>query len=64
MAVLTTLKTIRLNGEIIQPDAMIQVEDEQGLIDKGYARRLTNEEAQTILDSFMEYAMMVFSEPR
>jgi hypothetical protein len=61
MGVLITLKPIRLNGTIVQSGAKIHVEDEQGLINKGYARRLTREEARQILNSYVEYADMLFN---
>ena len=61
MGVLITLKSIRLNGEIVQPGTMITVADEQGLIDKGYARRLTKEETQAILSEYVIYADKIFN---
>jgi hypothetical protein len=64
MVVLITLKSIRLNGDIVQPGIMIRVEDEQGLVDKGHARRLTPEEACSILSEYVEYAQKLFGEVR
>jgi hypothetical protein len=63
MQVLITLKTIRLQGEIVQPGTMIRVEDEQGLIDKVYARRLTKEESQAILNYYVLYTDKIFNKP-
>jgi len=61
MSVLVTVKRIRLNGVIVQPGSMIRVGDDQGLVDTGYARRLTREEARLILSSYVEYADMLFN---
>ena len=61
MAVLITLKPIRLNGTILQPGENILVKDEQGLINKGYARRLTRVEARAIIGNYVEYADMLFN---
>lgn len=61
MAVLITLKPIRLNGTILQPGETIHVEDDQGLIGRGYARRLNEEESRLILNSYVEYADMLFN---
>jgi hypothetical protein len=47
MAILITLKSLRLNGEIVQPGTKIRFEDGTDWVDKGYARRL--EEPGTIL---------------
>ena len=62
MGVLITLKPIRLNGEIVQPGTTVRVENEQGLIDKGYARHLNPEETQEILSEYVKYAGKVFGE--
>jgi hypothetical protein len=60
MAVVVTLKPIRLNGTILQPGEKIRVEGEQELISRGYARRLTKEEARAILDEYIHYAEKIF----
>lgn len=62
MGVLITLKPIRMNGEIVQPGTMIRVENEQGLIDQGYARHLKPEETQEILSEYVKYAEEIFGE--
>jgi hypothetical protein len=62
MELLMALKTIRLNGEPLDLGEMFKVADGQALIDRGYARTLTREEAQAILDSYVEYARGVFGE--
>ena len=59
---ITTLKPIRLNGEIVQPGTMVRVENEQGLIDQGYARHLKPEETQEILSEYVKYAEEIFGE--
>jgi hypothetical protein len=64
MAVVFTLKPIRLNGTILQSGEKIRVEDEQNLVKKGYARKLTKDEARTILDEYVAYADTVFNKPR
>jgi hypothetical protein len=64
MAVLITLKPLCLNGEIVQPGTMIRVEDEQGLINNGYARRLTKEESQAIVSEYVSYADKIFNQPQ
>ena len=62
MGVLITLKPIRMNGEIVQTGTMIRVENEQGLIDQGYARHLNPEETQEILSEYVKYAEEIFGE--
>lgn len=64
MRVLITLRKIRLKGEIIQPGEMIHATDEQGLIDKGYARPLNEDEAQAILGQYISYADFIFNKPK
>ena len=59
---ITTLKPVRLNGEIVQPGTMVRVENEQGLIDQGYARHLKPEETQEILSEYVKYAEEIFGE--
>jgi|WetSurMetagenome_2_1015567.scaffolds.fasta_scaffold924492_2 hypothetical protein len=62
MHILKTLKPIRMNGEIVLPGHTVKAVDGQALIEKGYARRLTQKETQTILDDYVRYAENLFSE--
>lgn len=62
MGVLKTLKEICLKGKLIPPGTKIQVDDEDELIGKGYARRLTKDESRAIIDEYVAYAEKVFSE--
>jgi hypothetical protein len=62
MELLITLKTIRLNGEPLDPGEMFKVADGQPLIDQGYARTLTREEARAILRRYIDYAGKIFRE--
>jgi hypothetical protein len=63
MELLITLKSIRLNGEIVPPGQTVKVVDGQSLVDRGYARRLTKAEARAIVNTYAEYAREVFSNP-
>jgi hypothetical protein len=62
MGVIVTLCSVNLKGKVIPPNTKIRVDDEQNLIDKGYARRLTREETRLILNSYVQYAVKVFAE--
>jgi hypothetical protein len=62
MYILKILKPIRMNGEIVQPGQMVKVINERGLIEKGYARRLSSDEAQTILNEYVKCAENIFPE--
>lgn len=62
MAILKALRPIKLNGEILQPGEMFRTQDEQGLIDRGYARKLSRDETRAILDEYALYVEQVFNE--
>lgn len=62
MGVLVTLRQMSMNGELIQPNEKIRVENEQPLINKGYARRLTEDESRAIVSEYVSYAEKVFNE--
>jgi len=62
MGILKTIRPLKLNGEVLQPGEMFGTQDEQGLIDRGYARHLTKDEARTILDGYVQEAGRVFSD--
>ena len=62
MHILKTLKPVRMNGKIVEPGHVVKVGDTQGLIEKGYARQLTEEEAQNILYEYIKDAEELFSE--
>jgi hypothetical protein len=62
MELLKTLRPVRMNGEIVLPGQTIKVIDGRGLIDKGYARRLTKDEIQAILTQYKKCAEDLFSE--
>jgi len=61
MLVLKTLKSIRMNGELIPPGKTIKVHDAQELVDKGFARTLSYSEIQNILDGYVREATKIFS---
>ncbi|HVN97147.1 MAG TPA: hypothetical protein VMT62_12015 [Syntrophorhabdaceae bacterium] len=62
MDLLKILKPIRMNSKIVQPGQMVKVIDEQTLIDRGIARRLTEDDAQAILHEYVQCAESLFSE--
>jgi hypothetical protein len=57
-----TLRTVRLHGGVVQPGAIIRVADEQVLIDRGYARRLSEEESKAVVQSYVAEAMSILVE--
>lgn len=63
MHILKTLKPIRMNGEIVQPGRMVKVLNGEGLIDRGYARQLSQDESQAILSEYVKCAEDLFSKP-
>ena len=64
MELLITMKPVRVSGELLSSGEMFRVaEDGQAIIDKGYARRLTTEENNALLDSYVAYAEEVFGKP-
>jgi hypothetical protein len=52
MRVIITLKPVRLNGEIVQPGTTMRIENNQKLIKRGYARKLTPEETKEFLADY------------
>lgn len=60
MAILVTLRPVRLKGEIIPPGSKIRLKDGTDWVDKGYARELTKEECRKILNEWAEEAKQVF----
>ena len=62
MDMVKIIKRCRLNGEIVSPQTIITVEDARPLIEVGYARKLTKEEARDILDEYAQFADRLFNE--
>ncbi len=62
MELLITLKPIRSGNELLKPGDKFLIEDGQGLVDRGYARRLAQHETRRILDDYVQYAEDLFSE--
>ncbi|MCX5803484.1 MAG: hypothetical protein NTU69_08150 [Proteobacteria bacterium] len=62
MGILKTLRLLKLNGEILQPGEMFRTPNEQGLVDKGYARHLNKDETAAILDEYVLYAERMFND--
>jgi hypothetical protein len=62
MYILKTLKPISMNGETVQPGQVVKVPNDQGLINKGYARKLSQDETRAILDGYVREAQRLFSE--
>jgi hypothetical protein len=62
MYILKILKPIRINGEIVEPGQIVKAIDIQGLTEKGYARRLAEDETRTILSGYVKHAEDLFSE--
>ena len=61
MHILTVLKPIKLQGEILLPGEMFKAIDSQLLIDRGYARRLNRDETKVILDGYIRFAERIFN---
>ena len=61
MGILIALKSIKANGELVHAGETFRSTDSQKLIIQGYARRLTKDEAQTILKKYVEYAESLFT---
>ena len=62
MELLIALRAIRSGNELLKAGDKFLIEDGQGLIDRGYARRLTRDETQAILDDYVKFAEELFSE--
>jgi hypothetical protein len=56
----TVIKAFPTNGKSYRPGEFIRVKDGQKLIDRGYARHLTKDEAIEILDGYIQYAKNIF----
>lgn len=61
MGILKVIRPIKLNGEVLQPGEMFRTQDGQLLIDRGYARPLTEEEIRSILKEYVQEAERVFA---
>ncbi len=64
MGILKVVRPLKLNGEVLQSGEMFKAQDGQLLIDRGYARELTQEERGMILDGYIEQAREIFNEPQ
>ena len=60
--ILIVINRFSAKGKIYRPGETIRVSDGQPLIDGGYARKLTEDEAQSILSEYKRYAEGLFSE--
>ena len=61
MYLLKVIKPIKVSGEILKPGEMFRTQNVQGLIDIGYARKLTKDEAGTILTEYVGVAERIFN---
>jgi len=67
MEPLIALRSIRSGNELLKAGDKFLIDDGQGLIDRGYARRLTQKETKNILAAYVQEAERLFngkSEPR
>ena len=62
MELLIALRAIRSGNELLKAGDKFLIEDGQGLVDRGYARRLTRNETRAILESYVREAEKMFSE--
>ena len=62
MELLIALRSIRSGNELLKAGDKFLIEDGQGLVDRGYARRLTRGETQAILDDYVKCARNLFIE--
>ncbi len=63
MLKMIALRPIRVGGKVLSPGDMFRTPQSTLLLEKGYARPLTPEENGRDLDSYVEEARPVFSEP-
>ena len=61
MQLLKVIKPIKVSGKVLQPGEMVRVQDVKGLINQGYARKLTQDEKRVILDGYVLYAEKLFN---
>ena len=64
MQIVVTTRPIRLNGEVVQPGATIKVAKGHGLIEKGYARKLTRGRGAGDSQLLYQRGKGIFNEPR
>jgi hypothetical protein len=62
MELLIALRSIRSGNELLKAGDKFLIDDGQGLVDRGYARRLTQNETGAILDDYVQYARRLFAE--
>jgi hypothetical protein len=62
MELLIALRSIRSGNELLKAGDKFLIENGQGLVDRGYARRLTQKETRAILDDYVQHAESLFSE--
>ena len=62
MEILKTLKPLKVSGELLRPGEMFKAQEGEWLIDLGYVRHLTKDEAMEILDEYVRYAKMIFKD--
>lgn len=64
MDLLVALRPIRLtDGDLLNPGDMFTTNEVEKVIDRGYARRLTHEENERLLDAYIAEAKNVFRFP-
>ncbi len=62
MELLVARKPFRSGNELLSTGDKFLIEDGQGLVDRGYARRLTQNETRTILEEYVQLATGLFTE--
>ena len=60
MAVVILLRSVKINGIIIPAGEPFKTENEQNLVEQGYARKLTHEEIKNILGVYVKSAQELF----
>jgi hypothetical protein len=62
MELIIVKRPFRSGNELLNTGGKIVVEDGQGLVDQGYARKLSRDETKMILNEYVQYAENLFSE--
>ena len=61
MELLIITRPIRSGNDVFHTGEKITIQNSRPLIDRGYARRLSSDEAQTILNEYVKCAKDLFS---
>lgn len=62
MELLVVRKPFRSGNELLKTGDKFLIEDGQGLVERGYARRLTQDETRAILEDYVQCTRELFAE--